>query len=84
MGMRAPLVQMGWHPPGLSVPLPPLSSPAPQKSRRFSWSVSSGIGLPGSSRTKALKRLSVCVCVCVCERYASILQAVHGRRRIGH
>jgi len=26
MGMRAPLVQMGWHPPGLSVPLPPLSS----------------------------------------------------------
>jgi len=25
----APLVQLGWHPPGLSVPLPPLSSPAP-------------------------------------------------------
>jgi len=36
MGVGAPLVRMGWHPPGLSVPLPPLSSPAPQKSRRFS------------------------------------------------
>jgi len=28
--MGAPLVRMGWRPPGLSVPLPPLSSPAPQ------------------------------------------------------
>jgi len=36
MGVGAPLVQMGWRPPGLSVLLPPLSSPAPQKSRRFS------------------------------------------------
>jgi len=32
----APLVRMGWRPPGLSVPLHALSSPAPQKSRRFS------------------------------------------------
>ena len=29
-------------------------------------SVSSGTGLPGLSRTKAVKRLCVCVCVCVC------------------
>jgi len=36
MGVGAPLVQMGWRPARLSVPLPPLSSPAPQKSRRFS------------------------------------------------
>jgi len=29
--------------------------------------VSSGTGLPGLSRTKAVKRLCVCVvCVCVC------------------
>ena len=28
--------------------------------------VSSGTGLPGLSRTKGVKRLSVCVCVCVC------------------
>ena len=28
-------------------------------------SVSSGTGLPGLSRTKAVKRLCVCVCVCV-------------------
>jgi len=27
-------------------------------------SVSSGTGLPGLSRTKAVKRLCVCVCVC--------------------
>jgi len=36
MGVGAPLVRMGWRPPGLSVPLPPLSPRAPQKSRRFS------------------------------------------------
>jgi len=36
MGVGAPLVRMGWRPPRLSVSLPPLSSPAPQKSRRFS------------------------------------------------
>jgi len=30
MVVGAPLVRMGQHPPGLSVPLPPLSSPAPQ------------------------------------------------------
>jgi len=36
MGMGAPLLRMEWHPHGLLVPLPPLSSPAPQKSRRFS------------------------------------------------
>ena len=29
------LVRMGWRPPGLSVHLPPLSSPARQKSRRW-------------------------------------------------
>ena len=29
-------------------------------------SVSSGTGLPGLSRTKAVKRLCVCVCACVC------------------
>jgi len=29
VGVRAPLVLLGWRPPGLSVPLPPLSSPAP-------------------------------------------------------
>ena len=28
--MGAPLVRMGWRPPGLLVPLPPSSSPAPQ------------------------------------------------------
>jgi len=26
VGVGAPLVQFGWHPPGLSVPLPPLST----------------------------------------------------------
>ena len=36
MGVGAPLVWVGWRPPRLSVPLPPLSSLAPQKSRRFS------------------------------------------------
>ena len=30
MGVETPLVRKGWRPPGLSVPLPPLSSPAPQ------------------------------------------------------
>ena len=35
MAVGAPLVRMGWRPPGLSVPLPPLSSPTPQKSRRM-------------------------------------------------
>jgi len=35
MGVWAPLVQMGWRPPGLSVPLPPLSSPAPQNPEDF-------------------------------------------------
>jgi len=30
MGMGATLVQMGWPPPGVSVPLPPLLFPAPQ------------------------------------------------------
>ena len=29
-------------------------------------SVSSGTGLSGLSRTKAVKRLCLCVCVCVC------------------
>jgi len=29
VGVGAPLVRLGWRPPGLSVPLPPLSSPAP-------------------------------------------------------
>jgi len=29
VGVAAPLVRLGWRPPGLSVPLPPLSSPAP-------------------------------------------------------
>ena len=47
------LVWLGWRPPGLSVPLPPLSSPAPQNPEDFhdgvcEWvSVSSGTGLPG-------------------------------------
>jgi len=31
----ASLVWMGWHPLGLPVPLPPLSPPAKQKSRRM-------------------------------------------------
>jgi len=35
MGVGAPLVRMGWRPPGLSVPLPPLSSPAPQNPENF-------------------------------------------------
>jgi len=30
MGMGVPLVRTGWRPPGLSLPLRPLSSPAPQ------------------------------------------------------
>jgi len=34
VGVEAPLVRLGWRPRGLLVPLPPLSSPAPQKSRR--------------------------------------------------
>jgi len=34
VGVGAPLVRLGWHPPELSVPLPPLSSPAPEKSGR--------------------------------------------------
>jgi len=29
VGVGAPLVWLGWRPPGLPVPLPPLSSPAP-------------------------------------------------------
>ena len=32
---------------------------------RLGVSVFSGTGLPGLSRTKAVKRLCVCVCVCV-------------------
>ena len=35
VAVGAPLVRMVWRPPGLSVPLPPLSSPTPQKSRRM-------------------------------------------------
>jgi len=68
VGVGAPLVQLGWRPPGLSVPLPPLSSPAPEKSRRqevekpslyaaqpyakAEGSVSSGTGQPGLSQNK--------------------------------
>ena len=33
--MGAPLVWIGWRPPGLSVPLPPLSFPAPKNSEDF-------------------------------------------------
>jgi len=29
VGVGAPLVRLGWRQPGLLVPLPPLSSPAP-------------------------------------------------------
>jgi len=29
VAVGAPLVRLGWRPPRLSVPLPPLSSPAP-------------------------------------------------------
>jgi len=35
IGGGAPLVRMGWRPPGLSVPLPRLSSPAPQNPENF-------------------------------------------------
>jgi len=35
MGVGAPLVRMGWRPPRLSVPLPPLSSPAAQNPEDF-------------------------------------------------
>jgi len=31
VGVGAPLVWLGWHPPRLLVPLPPLSSPAPEE-----------------------------------------------------
>jgi len=34
-GRGAPLVWMGWRPPELSVPLPPLSSPVPQNPEDF-------------------------------------------------
>jgi len=30
-----PLARLGWRPPGLSVPLPPFSSPAPQNPDDF-------------------------------------------------
>ena len=40
-------------------------------------SVSSGTGLPGLSRTKAVKRL--CVCACVCE--AALVWACAVKRR---
>jgi len=35
IGVGAPLLRMGWRPPGLLVPLPPLSSPAPQNPEDF-------------------------------------------------
>jgi len=35
VGVGASLVRMGWRPLRLPVPLPPLSPPAPQKSRRM-------------------------------------------------
>ena len=63
MEMGAPLVRLGWRPPGLFVPLPPLSSPARQKSRRIFLLVPAYLGSPGP---KAVKRSCVCVCVCVC------------------
>ena len=36
MGVGLPLVRLGWRPPGLSVPLPPFSSSAPQNPEDFS------------------------------------------------
>ena len=33
--MGLPLVRLGWRPPGLSVPLPPFSSSAPQNPEDF-------------------------------------------------
>ena len=35
--MGLPLVRLGWRPPGLSVPLPPFSSSAPQNPEDFSF-----------------------------------------------
>ena len=36
MGVGLPLVQLGWRPRGLSVPLPPFFSSAPQNPEDFS------------------------------------------------
>ena len=47
VGVGAPLLRLGWQPPGLSVSLPPLSSPAAENPE-----VSSGTGLPWLSRNK--------------------------------
>ena len=44
--MGLPLVRLGWRPPGLSVPLPPFSSSAPQNPEDFSMmAYSNDIGL---------------------------------------
>ena len=51
--MGAPLVLMGWHPPRLSVPLPPLSPPAAQNPEAMT------AAYPGSPGPKAGKRLCV-------------------------
>jgi len=37
MGVGAPLVRLGWHPLGLSVPLPPLSSPENKNPEDRRW-----------------------------------------------
>ena len=43
--MGLPLVRLGWHPPGLSVPLPPFSSSAPQNPEDFMMAYNNDIGL---------------------------------------
>ena len=56
--MGLPLVWLGWRPPGLSVPLPPFSSSAPQKSRRM-MAYNNVIGLDPVSAPTCLHKQEV-------------------------
>jgi len=67
MEVGASMVQMSWHPAGLSVHLPLLSSPRLIKSRMMTdYHNMFQVWVGECLGQRAVKRLYVCVCVCVC------------------
>jgi len=67
--MGAPLVRLGWRPPGLSVPLPPLSPLLHKNPEELFLLVPAYPGGPGR---KAVKRLLLLLSN-VCNNYNGVL-----------
>ena len=59
IGVGLPLVRLGWRPPGLSVPLPPFSSSAPQNPEDFMMAYNNDIGFDPVGDPTCLRKQKV-------------------------